>query len=323
MLTDHSSNLALPLPIPKTALDLAQRFSRDISDAKKARQVQLNTMSVWVMQSYLQLMDIPSDLEQSDSWNPLLQILNDVADLRLPGLGQLECRPIERGETSAIVPPEVWQDRIGYCVIQIDESMQLAWLLGFVPAVNAEQLDLDRLRSPEALLEHLEQLRVSQQAPVSLRQWAQGIFAAGWELVETLLTPSRSDFAFRGESDAGERPSSDLGSPDALQRAKRVELVGPPSVTCEGTPDPLVLILELRPTVSGSAVCVKVLPTVQATLPPNLQLAILDSAGESLIAAQSRLQDNGLQLQFEGDTGEEFAVLVTLEDARTTERFVI
>ena len=322
MLTNYSSNLALPLPIPKAVLGLGQQFSRDISDAKKARQVQLNTMSVWVMQSYLQLMDIPSDLEQSDSWNPLLRILNDVADLRLPGLGQLECRPVERGETSAIVPPEVWQDRIGYCVIQIDESMQLAWLLGFVPTVNAEQLDLDRLRSPEALLEHLEQLRVSQRDPVSLRQWAQGIFAAGWELVETLLPPSRSDFAFRGESDAGERPS-DLSAPDALQRAKRIELMGPPSVACEETPDPLVLILELRPTVSGSAVCVKVLPIVQATLPSNLQLAILDSAGELLIAAQSRLQDNVLQLQLEGDTGEEFTVLVTLEDARTTERFVI
>lgn len=83
-------------------------------------------------------MGFETDLEGSDSWNPLQQTLLDVADLDVKKLGKLECRPVLEGTQVIYVPPEVDSNRIGYLGVQISNSFREATLLGFVKKVSKD-----------------------------------------------------------------------------------------------------------------------------------------------------------------------------------------
>lgn len=311
-----SNGFALALPITQQARSLATQFGQAVASPEKAQQIRLNTIAVLVVRDYLQLMGIASDLSQSDSWNPIVRLMANVADLALPELGRLECRPVLAGASDVMVPPEVWHERIGYVVVQIDESMQTAWILGFVPSVQTENLPLNQLQSPEALLEHLEQLRSSRSQPTieRLSEWVQGVFGAGWEAIDAILNPPELGFAFRGEIPAQ--------LPNAIRRAKQIELE-----TQDSSLEALLriaLVVELTTQAnSESNICLRVYPIGQTTLPPNLQLVVSDESGATFLEAQSRQRDNGLQLRFQGQAGEAFAVSIALGISRVTEQFII
>ena len=71
------------------------------------------------------------------------------------------------------------------------------------------------------------------------------------------------------------------------------------------------ILLQLRP--SGG----------QTYLPPDVQMIVLDDAGEVFLEARSRSADNWIQLEFSGEPGERFSVKVALGDASIVEDFVI
>jgi hypothetical protein len=88
------------VPLGRTAHDLAQNFARQQASTEKGKQVYLNTLAVYAVHSYLQLLDIETDLEQGNCWNPFVRTCRDVSDLVLPGLGRIDCRPVlPRGES--------------------------------------------------------------------------------------------------------------------------------------------------------------------------------------------------------------------------------
>jgi hypothetical protein len=211
-------HFALPWPVVEDARRLAQQFAQQQLSPEKAEQVRLNTLAVWVVHQFLETMGISTHLQASDSWNPVAQMTADIADLELPNLGRLECRPVKPQSQSCAFPPEAWSDRIGYVVVEIDQAERQARLLGFTPTLNrttpvpspdpfrfrfvaAEpapasdvealmaELSLAQLRSPEDLLTHLFTLK-TQPHPVKLRvnlgEWLQGVVAAGWETVESI-----------------------------------------------------------------------------------------------------------------------------------------
>jgi hypothetical protein len=211
-------NFALPWPVVEDARRWAQQFAQQQLSPNKAEQVRLNTLAVWVVHQFLETMGIATHLQASDSWNPVAQMTADIADLELPNLGRLECRPVKPHAQSCIFPPEAWSDRIGYVVVEIDQAERQARLLGFTPTLNRNapmpspdpfrfrfvaaesspasdldipiaELPLTQLRSPEDLLTHLYMLK-SQPHPVKLRvnlgEWLQGVVAAGWETVESV-----------------------------------------------------------------------------------------------------------------------------------------
>ncbi len=207
-LTNDMHHLAVPLPITAAGRQAAEAFARAQPNPAKAEAVRLNTLAVWVTHQYFQMMDIPTDLHGSDSWNPLMQLTANVADLRLPDLGQLECRPVRSGESVCSVPPEVWDLRIGYVVVAVAEDGQTAQLLGFSPAVQGETLPLASLQPPEMLLDHLYAMRQSSMPEpepaspngliVNLGRWLDGLFDVGWQTVDSLLAPGVSPaFSFR------------------------------------------------------------------------------------------------------------------------------
>ncbi|MCY7390786.1 MAG: DUF1822 family protein, partial [Leptolyngbyaceae cyanobacterium CAN_BIN12] len=150
-MTQSIDDFALPLPITQIIRQTAQEFANQQPNPQKLEQVRLNTLAVLVVHNYLQLMEIPSSLTASDSWNRVLRLCADMADLQVLGLGRLECRPVLPNQTLCRVPPETWSDRIGYVVVELDEAAESAQLLRFVTRATTEELTLSQFRSPEEL----------------------------------------------------------------------------------------------------------------------------------------------------------------------------
>jgi hypothetical protein len=319
--TNHNlDDLALTLPITQAACRTAQQFANQQPTSEKAEQVRLNTLCVWVVNEYLEMMDIPTQLTKSDSWNSVLRLCTDVADLELLGIGRLECRPVRFGEEICYIPPETWEERVGYVVVQIDESRQEAKLLGFVRNVATEELPLSELQPLEDFIEYLAQLR---QTPirtlVNLNQWLVGIFDAGWQTVESLWNQPelRPGYAFRSgemlvQNDTNHR----------LALTKRAKLI---DLGIQIANQPVILIVEIRPnTDQQTSIRLQLHPTGhQIYLLPRVQLTVLDESGAVFLETQARSADNYLQLQFRGEPAEQFSVKVSLNDASVTENFII
>jgi Protein of unknown function (DUF1822) len=295
--------LAVPLPITRAALNIADRFAVR-QPSSKAAQVRLNTLAVCVVDDYLRLMGITTERSASDSWNPILQLSADIADLVVSGVGRLECRPVLPNVQVCRFPPEVWEDRIGYVIVQIDEIQQQANLLGFVPAVSVEELPTSQLQPIESLLNHLDLLRSStavNQVITNLSRWAQGIFESGWQTLDSLLsTPA---YAFRSAA-----------SDSAIQRARLIEL----EIVR------VVLMVELTLASEQTDVLLRIYSAEENQfLPPNVQLLVLDESRTVFLEAQSRQSDDYIQLQFRGTVGEMFTVEVRRGETIVQQAFVI
>ena len=319
--THELENFALSLPITQMARRMAQQFASEQPTSQKAEQVRLNTLAVWAVHDYLQLMDIPINVSVSDSWNRVVRLCADVADLEVTGIGRLECRVLSATELTCYIPPEVWSDRIGYVVVQIDESSLKATLVGFTQTATTEELPISQLRPIEDLITHLNQLvqPVADRPRVDLSQWLVNVFETGWQTVETLLNPAGSDLAFNFRS-ADSLTLLDSEPPDiGIRRAKLIDL----GMQIAGYS--LALIVELRAqSDQRKTIIIQVHPTGnQFYLPPLLNLTVLDEFGLIFLEAQARSADNYIQLQFSGLPGEQFSIKVALGDASITEDFVV
>ncbi|MBD2354322.1 DUF1822 family protein [Tolypothrix sp. FACHB-123] len=313
----QQENFAVPLPITQAARKIAQNFASQQPTPEKATQVKLNTIAVLVVHEYLQMMDIPTNLTASDSWNPVMRLFADVADLAMPSFGSLECRPVSTFDLTCSVPPETWEERIAYVVVQIDESLQEAKLLGFVPSVATEELPLTQLQPPEAFIEHLGRLQQSIATIVNLRQWFAGIFESSWQSLAALANSQEPTlaFAFRGPEIFEQQTSNQ----PVTRRAKLLDL----GIQIADTP--LMLIVEISPLPDQkTSIRLQLHPTSnQIYLPQGVQLTVLDEAGAVFLEAQARSADNYIQLQLRGDAGEKFSVRVALNDISITEQFTI
>ena len=286
--------------------------------------MRLNTLAVCAVNDYLQMMGISTSLTTSDSWNPAVRLFVNVADLEVSGVGRLECRAIKTNEPTCYIPPEVWEERIGYVVVKLDELLREATLLGFVKKVGIEQLDLSQLQPLEDLLSHLSQLSVAKSVEaskpeVNLSQWLQNVFAPGWRTVESLFNPAEGSLAFSFRKADGYNKTDAEHPEHHIRRAKLIDL----GLQLAG--HSVALVVELRPeSHQKTGILLQVHPTSsQIYLPPLLQLIVLDESGAIFLEAKARRADNYIQLQFSGTVGEKFSVKVALDDISITENFVI
>jgi hypothetical protein len=317
--TNKLDDFAIILPISQTARTTAQQFASNQPNSRKAEQVRLNTLAVLVVNDYLQMMEVPTSLPASDSWNPIMQLCTDVADLEIPSVGRLECRPVQLHEQVCYIPPETWEERIGYVIVQVDETNSEAKLLGFIRKVSTETLALNQLQPIEALIDRLEQLKTSPvDALVNLSQWLLGQCEAGWQTIEDLWNSleARPAYAFR----------SSVSTPDAANQlqavTRRAKLV---DLGIQIANQPVILIVEIAPEVNGqTSVRLQLHSTGnQIYLPTGVELKVLDTTGAVFLEAQARSADNYLQLQFRGELEEQFSVQVSLDSMSITENFVI
>lgn len=306
----------IALPITQADRQTAHSFAQGQPNSAKAEQVYLNTLAVLVMQHYLDLLEIPTDLASSYSWNPVGRLCANVADLYLPHLGRLECRPLRDNARQCVIPPEVWTDRIGYVAVQIDPDCRQGTLLGFlaiaVPSVTVTQLaPLDRL------LQLLH--RSSSASPtIQLSQWFNQVFESGWQAMSDLLNPMPLSPAFRSRTPDQQADSLSSGATE-VQCAKLIDLgvrLGQAAV---------VLLVELQPETSDRiSVHLRVYPANgNLYLPTGVQLVLLDAVGETASTVTAREADNYIQLRLIGQPGEAFGVTLALNQVSVTEQFLI
>lgn len=149
---NHSSVFLIALG--KEAHEIADYFCQQHSDFALAEQVYLNTLAVYAVNCCLRSLGITTDLEASDSWNPIMQSRLTVADLVMRGKGKVECCPVMPGEDFIEISEEVLSDRIGYIFVEINAEMSEGKVLGFLEKVNETKLSLLTLLSLDDLPEY-------------------------------------------------------------------------------------------------------------------------------------------------------------------------
>ncbi|MBT9315866.1 DUF1822 family protein [Leptothoe spongobia] len=312
-------------PITQQGKIIAQQFSRDHVHPAIAERVRRNTLAVWVIHEFLDALGIPTEPSTSDSWNPVMQLTEDVADLVVSGVGRLECRPVSVDIDHCLVPSEALTERIGYIAVALDEVVGEASLLGFVTEISPThpQLILDRLQSMDDFPAHLHQIREvlvdqeSAQEPSQLTRlshWLEGHFESGWQSAEELLAQYLWTPAFRQGGAQTQREA-----PMQIKRAKQLDL------GLKLGAEQVALVLEVeQESESFVNIGVRLYPLGGlAYLPEGLTVTILDEADTVCLTAQSRSVDNYLQLYFRGHPGEPFTAQVTLGDVHIVEHFII
>lgn len=314
------------VPLGGKAHRLAQQFASEQTSPQKGTKTYLNTLAVYAVHSYLQWLQVETDLSQGDSWHPGLRSLFDVADLVLPGLGRLECRPVLPGETCLALPPEVTTDRIGYVAVRLGEHLDQAQLLGFSAvdlASTPEEIQLAELQPFDTLLDSIPSVvePVPGLSPskrqVNLSDWFENRFEIGWQTLAVLFgttgTPALS------VRHAEQLRDVDVNSSEASVTAGKLIDLG-----MQLAGHPVVLLVTLALEVEEIVVRLRVYPAGrQIYLPPSLRLIVVDEFGTVCLEAQARSDDNWMQLKFSGESGERFSVRVALGDISITEDFVI
>jgi hypothetical protein len=153
---NHSSSFLIALG--KEAHEIADYFCQQHSDFAQAEQVYLNTLAVYAVNLYLLSLGIATDIEASDSWNPIVHSRLTVADLVVRGKGKVGCFPVMPGEDFIEISEEVLLDGIGYLFVEINAEMSEGKLLGFVEKINETKLSFLALLSLDDLPPYLEKI---------------------------------------------------------------------------------------------------------------------------------------------------------------------
>ena len=320
-------SLTFTVPLSWEAHSLAQHYRTQQTTVPKAKQAYLNSLAVYAGDFYLRCLGYFPDPSASDSRNSINLHFLDVADLVVPSLGKLECRPVLPEMDVLEIPSEVRDDRIAYLAIQFTQSLKQAEILGFT-SKSLAQIPLSSLRSLESFPDYLSALRQSiaadQLTPfhpasmVELSQWLEGVASAGWQALDTLL-PGHSLVAVRSQAGQQESPSNPPQPfSNQVQKAKLIDLglqLGDRTI---------MLVLTLAPSSNQTvSALVQAYPVHDPHLPAQLQLKMLAESGEVLQEVWSRGQDNFIQLkQFSGQRGDRFRLQIVLDEICITENFV-
>lgn len=317
----ETEHCAISLPITAQIRDIAERFAARQPTKEKAEQVLLNTIAVLIVNNYLKMLGIDTDLADSDSMNPIMQLCENTADLEIVGIGKLECRPIVGTANSCYIPWEVRDLRIGYTVVRIDTSFKKAEILGFISQVTIEELPLNNLQPIEALIDRIHELKTSQtnDSIINLGQWFNNIFETGWQNVESLFSSEQLTlvFGFRNLRFRNYNQSEQLVSDNSIVKAKVINL------GVRLSDRYVILLVRLVPEDNNDiGVTLQVHPQAnEITLPYTLKLRVLENFETVFLEAQARERDNYIQLQFSGQPQEVFTVEIVLDDAKFTEQF--
>ncbi|WP_193199195.1 DUF1822 family protein [Nostoc sp. MG11] len=316
-----TETLCIKIPLGQEAHAIARQFAVEQTTPQKGKQTYLNTLAVYAVCSYLKWLQIDTALEKGDSWHPLKRALFDVADLVLPNIGKLECRPVQPGETAISLPPEVMENRIGYVAVQFSECLNEVKLLGFVRTVTissaSEQIPIASLKPLNFLFDYIPDTVAhptlnTSQIRVNLNQWFENLFESSWMPLEQI-------FGSRNEKKFALRTVSSF-SKASVARTKIIDLglqVGSQSVA---------LLVAIAPYSEHKVeILVQLHPVYEkGFLPSNLRLNLLLESGEIIQNVVSRSNDNYIQLKrFRGYSGEGFNIQVSDGNFTIKETFVI
>lgn len=305
-----TNKTSFTIPLSFEAHSIAQECRQGISNSEKAKQVYLNILAVYAVDNYLRCMGFKTDWDGSDSRNLLAIKLMDVADLEVKNIGKLECRPVLPGAEVFEIPPEVWEDRIGYVAVQLNPSLQEAKILGFTHE-TAAVVSLNKLQSLEDFLLYLteiEEVKYHQinnsSSVVKIGRWLEGIVDTGWQTIDELLKPQQLGLAFKNEVSMTRGQKIDLG-----MQIDKISLALVVKITSDETEEVDILT--------------QVHPFGEIALPEGVKLIISDESGGTVLEAISRDEDNWIQSQFSAESGEKFRITIAYGDSQMTKEFEV
>ena len=305
-----TDQLTFSVALSTEAHRIAQEYSQGISNPDKRQQVYLNTLAVYAVDNYLQCMGFETNWQGSYSCDFLVIQLMNVADLEVKNLGKLECRPVLPKAEVCEIPPEVWEDRIGYVAVQFNSDLKEAQILGFTLQAEAE-VPLSQLQSLEDFLLYLSELEIAKSPQheessnlVKIGQWLDGFVDAGWQTIEHLLNPQQLGLAFMSAVSMTRGQKIDLGM--HLEQIS-VALVIKVAAGSEGEVDILT----------------QVYPVGNHVLPQGVKLNITNELGENILEVISRDEDNWIQLEFSAELGEKFQIMVAYGESQQAKIFEV
>jgi hypothetical protein len=312
---------------------MAQEFYQHHAQPQKAKQVYLNTLSVQAVRFYLKCLGVETDWEQSQSCDPILQVLIDTADLWVKDRGRLECRPVLPGSSDCTVPMAVWSDRIGYIIVQLSAELTEATLLGFLPALNSETILLSDLHPLDQFPQFLNQVEPEKAVCESLSNWltqlidiGQKTVDTGWQTIESIAQ------SLQAEPETALRPAYSFRLPPAIaltdssDGVKRGKILSLTDLSLANAPESqLLLLVGITASANPSEfqITVELLPIgAPPALPRSLYLMILDTAGQVVLQADGS-DSEGLEFQFIAESQERFKVQIQWQDICIEEAFEI
>lgn len=287
------------------AHQIAQSFREKHSNSIKRKQVYLNTLAVYAVNKYLQILGVNANLEASFSWDPIMQTLLDTGTLQIGTQGKLECRPVLPDSDSFYIPFETLTNRLGYVAVKLNKDLSLATLVGFLKKITQTEVLLNDLDPIDSVLDVIDLPIASPigNPVIHLRKWFNHIFDIGWlEAQEFFLnSPLTLSPLFRGNSD--ERFMTTV-PPDGVIGVKVLEYSGKSMALCVGLSprsdeiDEVDISIELYP-VNGDL-----------DLPESVVLTLLDSTGKRIIESQPF---HNIEYQFSGEIGERFSIQISFQ----------
>jgi hypothetical protein len=309
------------IALDRQAHQWANQFAAQHTTPSKRQQVYLNTLAVCAVRQYLsQTCAIDLDLSQSDSWHIGPQTLMNIADLLIPQVGKLECRPIPPGGTMMYIPPEIHspdpepQDRIGYVAVQFAEDLNTAELIGFMANPTTPWVFLDQLDPLEALLDTIyaqEKVQIAKLRDLLTQQWGT------WEPIDSLI-PRLLKLCPQSQQENYQVTLRNLTT-SQVAAGKIINL------QANIANIPLLLLLGLNQEADGR---IKVKPRLHSagqtpTLPANIKLELQNSNGECLREVCYDQAMDFIQLQsFKLSQGTEFKIQISLDHCSLTEAFI-
>jgi Protein of unknown function (DUF1822) len=288
----------LTVPLGKEIQGLAMRFAAEQATPQKGKQVYLNTLAVYAVHRYLKWLHVETDLSQGDCWYPGKRSLFDVADLVIPNIGKLECRPVLPEATVCWIPEEARLSRIGYLVVQFSDRLESVQLLGFTTTVGTGEVSLGELQSLEEFVSYLNHLIA--QSKIHFTQWLHNIFTESWQSIDEIFANRSLSLAFRTAD---------------LKRAKLFDLGD----------ETVALVVTLKPENSQKIrIQIRLCPTRDSCyLPAQIKLTILTATGEVFREVTARSNDEFIQYEFIGQREEQFGVKISMAEVSIAEAFIV
>ncbi|MFM6324028.1 MAG: DUF1822 family protein [Microcystis panniformis] len=298
-----AERLTFTVPLSGADFKLAQKFSCEQKDADKSKQVFLNTLAVLAVNFYCQCLKVETNLKESIIGHYNRRILMDSADLKIDVLGKLECRPVLPNENICYVPSEVWSDRVGYVVVEIDEEAKKAILFGFVEQIETNELPLAQLPDIDNLVDLLLLAKDKQ-----FRESLERSFPKNWNEDESAeILNDKQKKLVRRDSPALSTIDKSITSP--LYKAKYITLRG----------QKFILSVEITPTKEGKF---QLLVEVESSkkIPSDLNLKLLSLSDQTLKANPTR-GGHYISLESTLQLGESFQIQVKRAEESHTEQF--
>lgn len=312
MILDQSTSLKIEFSDQNRYL--AHKIAAQTIDPAIQNHLYRHALALQAAALYFQGLGLSSNLELADSSHAAWSLMTGSFDLYLTDLGSLECCAVLPEATHVAIAPESWGNRIGYLIIEIDDSTNSAALLGFIRSVDQQMtVPLTELESLDALLDHLEALEQSVTMHARLNQWLQDTDLAsktGWKVVKKLSAPRISPLAVRLTPAVGSSLKQPLQFKRSLSLARgddRMELfLGLQQLNHQK----MGITLSLRPEAPCQA------------LPNDLLIALMGDDDQVHLSVQPKTTDHFV-VNFSGAAGDHFSLLIQVGDITYSESFEI